>query len=105
MAGELIRTSVDPGVSAVVLGRVAGLSVVGTPRLMWSGSGEVPSSCVGAWLGCELVCSLLSPGEVGLAARDPVAASVLKKCNKKDIRESLSPLKSMRGIAMTEVQY
>lgn len=76
---------VDPGLSAIMPGRVAGLSVVVTPWLVWSGPEGVLSSCVGARLGSGLVCSLLSPGEVGLAARDMAAALVLKKWNEKGI--------------------
>lgn len=105
MAGELVRADVDPRVSGIVLGRVAGLSVVGTPWLEWSGSEGVSGGCVGARLGWGVGGSVLSPGEVGLAAGDTAAASVGKKRNEKDRQESLSPLKSMRGIALTEVQY
>ena len=85
VAGELVRAGMDPGASAVVLGCVVGCLAVESPPLVWSGSGSkvVLSSCVGAWLGWGLDCSLLSPREVGLAARDSATASVLKKCNEK----------------------
>lgn len=84
VAEELIRADVGPGVSATVLARVAGLPVAGTPRLVWFGSEGVPCGCVGARLGWGLGCSRPSPGELALAARDPVAASVWKKCSEKD---------------------
>lgn len=105
VAGELIRACSDPGVSAMALGCVVGLSGVGTPSLVWFGSEGVPSACVWARLGWGLGCSLLGPWDVGLADSDLAAASVVKKCNEKETRESLSPLKSVRGIAMTQVQY
>lgn len=84
VTGELVIAGVGPGVSSIVLGCVAGFSVVGTPWLVWSGFKGVPSVCVGSRLSCGLVRSLLSPGKVVLAAGDVAAASVLKKCNEKD---------------------
>lgn len=84
VTGELVIAGVGPGVSSIVLGCVAGFSVVGTPRLVWLGSKGVPSVCVGSRLSCGLVRSLLSPGKVVLAAGDVAAASVLKKCNEND---------------------
>lgn len=79
-----VSAVVDPGVFAIMLGCVAGLLVVVTPSLVWSGPEGVPSSCVGARLGSGLIRSLLSPGDVGLPARYMAVASVLTKWNEKD---------------------